>query len=169
MALYLSPLVDINEVDLSTTIPTVASSIGVLAIRDPYKGPELKEQLITTIDELIDIYGEPTSGSYKDILAATGYLKFGNKLYTTAAFAPSAAFAGMHSIFVSGSSCSSYSTGVSGAYVLSDFASQDPDKFGEESVVFTVAREDWPSDISFIANTPEIPNVYCQRIDIVKG
>jgi hypothetical protein len=153
MALYLSPLVDINEVDLSTTIPTVATSIGVLAIRDPYKGPELKEQLITTIDELIDIYGEPTSGSYKDILAATGYLKFGNKLYTTAAFAPSASFAGMHSIFVSASTCDSYSTGVSGAYVLADFNSLDPDKFGEESVVFNVAREDWPSDISFIANT----------------
>ena len=30
MALYLSPLVDINEVDISTTIPSVATSIGVL-------------------------------------------------------------------------------------------------------------------------------------------
>ena len=81
MALYLSPLVDINEVDLTTTITSVATSIGVLAIRDPYKGPELKEQLVTTIDELIDIYGEPTNGSYIDILAGAGYLKFGNKLY----------------------------------------------------------------------------------------
>lgn len=153
MALYLSPLVDINEGDLTTTIATVATSVGVLAIRDPYKGPELKEQLITNLDELIDIFGEPTSGSYKDILAASGYLKFGNKLYATAAFAPSASYAGMHSVFVSASTCDSYSELVSGAYVLADFASQDPDKFGEESVVFNVAREDWPSDISFIASS----------------
>lgn len=153
MALYLSPLVDINEVDLTTTIPSVATSIGVLAIRDPYKGPELKDQLITTLDELIDVFGEPTSGSYKDILAAAGYLKFGNKLYATAAFAPSASYAGMHSQFTSASLCDSYSTSVSGAYVLNDFASKDPDKFGEESLVFDAAREDWPSDIAFIAKT----------------
>ena len=153
MALYLSPLVDVNEVDLTTTIPTVATSIGVLAIRDPYKGPELKDQLVTSIDELIDIYGEPTSGSYKDILAATGYLKYGNKLYTTAVFAPSASYGGMHSQLVSADGCESYTTSVSGAYVLDDFDSKDPDKFGEESVVFSATREDYSSDISFIANT----------------
>jgi len=157
MALYLSPLVDINEVDLTTTISSVATSIGVLAIRDPYKGPELKAQLITTIDELIDVYGEPTSGSYKDIMAATGFLKYGNKLYTTAAFAPSASFAGMHSDFTSGNTCSSYTAGPpgddKGAYILSEFESQDPDKFGEESVVFGEHRQDEWSDIAFIAKT----------------
>ena len=53
MALYLSPLVDVNEIDLSTTIPAVATSIAVLAIRDPYKGPELKKQLVTNVSELM--------------------------------------------------------------------------------------------------------------------
>ena len=157
MALYLSPLVDINEVDLTTTISSVATSIGVLAIRDPYKGPELKAQLITTIDELIDVYGEPTSGSYKDIMAATGFLKYGNKLYTIAAFATSASYGGMHSDFTSGNTCSSYTAGPpgddKGAYILSEFESQDPDKFGEESVVFGEHRQDEWSDIAFIAKT----------------
>lgn len=153
MALYLSPLVDINEVDLSTTIPAVATSIAAIAIRDPYKGPELKRRLITTIDELIDTFGEPTSGSYQDILAATGYLKYGNKLYATAVFAPSASFAGVHGQLVSAGDWNSYTTSVSGAYVLTDFASEDPDKFGEETVVFSAAREDFVSDIAFIANS----------------
>ena len=160
MALYLSPLVDINEVDLSTTIPAVASSIAVLAIRDPYKGPELKKQLITTIEELITTFGEPTSGSYKDILAATGYLKYGNKLYCSAVFAPSASFAGAHGYWntdaqgvVSGGDWNPYSTAISGAYILSDFLSEDPDEFGEESSVFSANREDFSSDIAFIAKT----------------
>jgi len=157
MALYLSPLVDIREVDLSTTIPSVATSIGVLVIRDPYKGPELTPQLITSIDELIDVYGEPTSGSYKDIMAATGFLKYGNKLYTTAAFAPSASFAGMHSDFASGNACTAYTAGPlgddKGAYILSEFESQDPDKFGEETVVFGAHRQDEWSDIAFIAKS----------------
>jgi hypothetical protein len=34
MAFYLSPIVDINEIDLSTTIPAVATSIGVIVLRD---------------------------------------------------------------------------------------------------------------------------------------
>lgn len=153
MALYLSPLVDINEVDLSTTIPAVATSIAAIAIRDPYKGPELKTQLITTIDELIDTFGEPTSASYKDILAATGYLKYGNKLYTTAVKAPSASFAGVHGQFASAGDFDTYSNVASGAYLLSDFASDDPDEYGDESVPFGVAREDFTSDISFIAKS----------------
>ena len=153
MALYLSPLVDINEVDISTTIPAVATSIAAIAIRDPYKGPELKRQLITTIDELIDIFGEPTSGSYRDILAATGYLKYGNKLYATAVMAPSASYAGVHGQLASAGDWDTYSTSVSGAYVLSDFLSEDPDEFGDESIVFNTSREDFVSDLAFIANT----------------
>jgi hypothetical protein len=153
MALYLSPLVDVNEVDLSTTIPAVATSIAVIGIRDPYKGPELKQQLITTIDELIDTFGEPTSGSFKDIISATGYLKYGNKLYATAIMAPSASYAGVHGQITSAGDFDAYSTSVSGAYVLSDFAGEDPDNFGDESITFDSAREDWPSDIAFIAAT----------------
>lgn len=153
MALYLSPLVDVNEIDLSTTIPAVATSIAVAVIRDPFKGPELKRQLITTIDELIETFGEPTSGSYKDILSATGYLKYGNKLYATAVFGPNATFAGCHGVFASAGDLDSYTTGASGAYKLSDFDSQDPDQFGDESLVFDANREDYGSDIAFIAST----------------
>jgi len=162
MALYLSPLVDVNEIDLSTTIPAVATSIGVLAIRDPYKGPELKKQLITNIDELIDIFGEPTSGSYKDILSATGYLKYGNKLYCTAVMAPSATFAGYHlNIATSGSNPPAVSGGASSAtafttnnaYILSDFASEDPDEFGDESAPFDPSSGDYGSNMSLIAAT----------------
>ena len=153
MALYLSPLVDINEIDLTTTIPAVATSIAVIAIRDPYKGPELKRQLITTIDELIATFGEPTSGSYKDILSSVGYLKYGNKLYATAVFAENATFAGCHGTFASAGELDSYTTATSGAYTLSDFDSQDPDQFEDESIVFDANREDYLSDIAFIAKS----------------
>ena len=113
----------------------------------------MKKHLITTIDELIDTFGEPTSGSYQDILTATGYLKYGNKLYATAVQSPSATFAGCHGPLdttTSGGTITAYA--VSGAYVLSDFSSEDPDKFGDESVVFS-AVPDNDSDISFIASS----------------
>ena len=160
MALYLSPLVDINEVDLSTTIPAVATSIAVIAIRDPYKGPELKKQLITTIDELVETFGEPTSASYKDILAATGYLKYGNKLYCTAVQAPSASFAGLWveytitlGVATSASEVDGYNADWNGAYLLSDFDSEDPDEFGDEGAVFGVNREDQDANMAIIAKS----------------
>jgi hypothetical protein len=67
MAMYLSPLVDVNEIDLTTTIPAVATSIGVLILRDTWKGPELKTQLVNDIDELIDTFGRPEGSIIAEI------------------------------------------------------------------------------------------------------
>lgn len=154
MALYMSPLVDVNEIDLSTTIPAVATSIAVAVIRNPWKGQERKKILVTSRDELIDTVGEPTSGSYKDILSAAGYLKYGNKLYITVAFPDDARFAGTYgSIGSSAGSFTAYTAGASGAYRLDDFDSEDPDEFGNESVVFDSTREDKNANIAFIANS----------------
>jgi hypothetical protein len=110
MAMYLSPLVDVNEIDLTTTIPAVATSIGVLILRDTWKGPELKTQLVNDIDELIDTFGRPEEAlstanlanfsakgqSYEDIIAGAGFLQFGNNLYCTRVLAPSATFSGAY-------------------------------------------------------------------------
>jgi phage tail sheath protein FI len=156
MALYLSPLVDINEVDLTTTIPAVATSIGCIVIKDPWKGPELKRQLITNVEELIDTFGEPTSASYRDIISAYGYLKYGTKLYATAAFSPSATFAGVHGTLASAASgvnWQGYDIADQSAYQLTDFDSEDPDKFGDETIVFSSGRSDQNSEIAFIAAT----------------
>jgi hypothetical protein len=107
MAFYLSPSVNVQEIDLSTTIPAVATSIACLVLRDTYKGPEMKQQLITSENELVDIFGQPRkrvfnhSGTvsnvatcYEDMFSAIGYLKYGNKLYCTRVMSPSATFAG---------------------------------------------------------------------------
>ena len=105
MPMYLSPLVDVKEIDLSTTIPAVATSIGVLILRDTWKGPELKVQLVNSIDELIERFGRPEDAdtinnyygqSYEDILAGAGFLQFGTNLFCTRVLAPSATFAGVY-------------------------------------------------------------------------
>ncbi len=93
MAFYLSPLVDVNEIDLSTTIPAVATSIGVIVLRNTFKGPENKQILVTDETDLTRVFGEPTDTSYEDIMSATGFLKFGNKLYCTRVMPDDARFA----------------------------------------------------------------------------
>ncbi len=95
MAFYLSPLVAVNEYDATTTIPAVATSIAVCILRDTYKGPELKTQFISSVNDLITTFGKPTSAAtcYQDILSATGYLKYGSMLYATRALGAAAKFA----------------------------------------------------------------------------
>ncbi len=95
MAFYLSPLVDVNEIDLSTTIPAVATSIGVIALRETYKGAEKKQTFVTDESDLISAFGEPTNDSYEDLLAASGFLKYGNKLYATRVANSDALFSSM--------------------------------------------------------------------------
>jgi hypothetical protein len=150
MAFYLSPVVDVNEIDLTTTIPAVATSIAVIALRDTWKGPELKQQLITSRDDLVEIFGEPTniSNCYKDMLSAMGYLKYGNKLYCTRVMPVNSTFAGCYGSLAL-STASGYST--SDAYILTGLSSKNPDEFADE-VTFTEGVE-VDSDIAFIANS----------------
>lgn len=126
MGFYLSPLVKVNEIDLSTTIPAVATSIAAIVIRNAYKGPELKQAFVSSEQELIDMFGYPTSdtGCIYDIMSALGYLKYGNKLYVTRALATTGpAFAGIK-ITPTGS------TGSIGTIDLSSLEMQDPNNFG---------------------------------------
>jgi hypothetical protein len=113
MAFYLSPLVDVNEIDLSTTIPAVATSIGVAVLRDTYKGPEKKQVLVTNENELINMFG-----------------RWGNKLYCTRAMSVSATFAGTKAASGAGASFTAYTT--SNAYKFDTLASQDPDYFHDD-------------------------------------
>jgi len=151
MALYLSPLVAVIETDLTTTIPAVSTNIAVNVLRNTWKGPELKQQLITSVDELIYSFGEPTSDSYKDILSSTGYLKYGNMLWCTRAMPLSASFAGCYGTAAADATFTGYTQ--NNAYVLSDFASEDPDELGDESVTFDTGRPEEDADMMFIANS----------------
>ena len=152
MTQYLSPLVDVNEIDLTTTIPAVATSIGVSVLRNTWKGPELKRQLVNTIDELTEIFGTPQDDTYEDIMSAAGFLQYGNNLYCTRTLAPTARFAGAYGTVLSGGIASELSPYTKwNAYQLSDFASEDPDEFGDEDVVFDPGRPENGSQIAFIA------------------
>jgi hypothetical protein len=94
MSFGISPGVATREVDLSTTIPAVATSIAVNVLRKTYKGPEYEQYLVTNTDELIDAFGKPADSSFIDILSSAGYLKYGSMLYCTRVMPTDATFAG---------------------------------------------------------------------------
>lgn len=148
MAYYLSPLVDIKEIDLSTTIPAVATSIGVILLRNTYKGPEMVKEFISSEDELIRRFGKPTNNvyCYEDMLAAAGFLKYGNKLYTTRCMPSDATFAG--------TKAASGGFGVyTPALTLQDLGNQDDPYFGDPDEFADSVYVDDSYDMWMIANS----------------
>lgn len=94
MGFFLSAGVYPVEVDLTTTIPAVATSVGVIVLRQTYKGIE-HDSFYASIDEDVETqFGKATTSSYKDILSAKGFLKYGNSLYCTRVMPEDATFSG---------------------------------------------------------------------------
>ena len=133
MGFYLSPMVAVNEIDSTTTIPAVATSIAVILLRNSYKGPEMKTTLVTSTNDLIEKFGMPTNTQecYEDILSATGFLRYGSALYCTRVMPVSASFAGTTA--TSGASATFVGYGES-ELCLANLVSLDPDEFANEDV-----------------------------------
>jgi len=84
MAEFLSPGVFVEELDASAIAPTVSTSVGVFA-GNFVKGPSGDFRLITSVAELIDVYGKPTNDNYNEWYQAYNFLQYGNKLYVARA------------------------------------------------------------------------------------
>ena len=79
MAFQLSAGVNVSEIDLTTVIPSVATSIG--AFVGPFAWGPASE--ITTISDevrLVDTFGKPDSTNYEYWFSAANFLAYGNNL-----------------------------------------------------------------------------------------
>jgi len=79
MAFQLSPGVNVSEIDLTTVIPSVATSIG--AFVGPFAWGPASE--ITTISDevrLTNTFGKPDSTNYEYWFSAANFLAYGNNL-----------------------------------------------------------------------------------------
>lgn len=84
MAEMLSPGVFIEEIDASTIAPSVSSSVCVFAGHFA-KGPVDQYVLITSVSELIQVYGLPDDVNYNDWYQCYNALQYGNSLYVSRA------------------------------------------------------------------------------------
>jgi hypothetical protein len=79
MAFQLSPGVNVSEIDLTTIVPSVATSIGAFA--GPFAwGPA--NEIITISDEvrLVDRFGSPDASNYEYWFSAANFLAYTNTL-----------------------------------------------------------------------------------------
>jgi phage tail sheath protein FI len=79
MAFQLSPGVNVSEIDLTTIVPSVATSIGAFAGEFAW-GPV--GEVITVSDEvrLVDRFGKPDSVNYEYWFSAANFLAYSNNL-----------------------------------------------------------------------------------------
>ena len=79
MAYSLSPGVTVSEIDLTTVIPTVATSIGAFAGHFRW-GPINEVTTISNEVQLVDRFGKPDSNNYISFFSAANFLAYSNNL-----------------------------------------------------------------------------------------
>jgi phage tail sheath protein FI len=79
MAFQLSPGINVSEIDLTTVVPSVASTIGAFAGKFAW-GPV--DEVVTISDELrlVDRFGKPDSNNYEYWFSASNFLAYTNNL-----------------------------------------------------------------------------------------
>jgi hypothetical protein len=102
MAFQISPGINISEIDLTTSVPALATTVGGSAGVFRW-GPIGKFVLVDSENTLANRFGKPTSDNYETFYTAANFLSYGNALYvsragtTTAAFANTVAAANLNS------------------------------------------------------------------------
>jgi phage tail sheath protein FI len=85
MAFQLSPGVNVSEVDLTTVIPSGATSIGAFA--GPFAwGPVGEIITISNEAKLVDRFGKPDSNNYEYWFSAANFLAYSNNLKVVRSF-----------------------------------------------------------------------------------
>ena len=84
MAFQVSPGVNVSEIDLTTVVPAVSTSVG--AIAGVFKwGPVGKRILVGSETELVNVFGKPTNHNPETFFTAANFLAYGNALYVVRA------------------------------------------------------------------------------------
>ena len=84
MPFQVSPGVNVSEIDLTTVIPAVSTSVGAFVGRFRW-GPIEKSTLISTEDELADQFGKPDSNTAVDFFSAANFLAYTSALHVVRA------------------------------------------------------------------------------------
>jgi hypothetical protein len=89
MAFQLSPGVNVSEVDLTTVVPSVATTVGGFAGNFNW-GPVDEVVTISNEVQLVDRFGKPDSNTFTSFFTAANFLSYANDLRLIRSTSPSA-------------------------------------------------------------------------------
>lgn len=84
MAFQVSPGINVSEIDLTTTVPALATTVGGFGGVFRW-GPIGKFVLVDSENTLANRFGKPTSSNYETFYTAANFLSYGNALYVSRA------------------------------------------------------------------------------------
>jgi len=84
MPFQVSPGVNVSEIDLTTVVPAVTSTVGAIAGVFNW-GPVEDRVLIASETELVNTFGKPTADNFETFYTAANFLAYGNQLYVSRA------------------------------------------------------------------------------------
>lgn len=84
MAFQVSPGINVSEIDLTTSVPALATTVGGFAGVFGW-GPVGKFVLVDSENTLAARYGKPTSDDFETFFTAANFLAYGNALYVSRA------------------------------------------------------------------------------------
>ena len=79
MPFQVSPGINVSEIDLTTVVPNVATSIGAMAGSFQW-GPVLERTSITTENDLVTVFGKPNDDTQEYFHTCSNYLAYSNNL-----------------------------------------------------------------------------------------
>jgi hypothetical protein len=86
MAFQVSPGVNVTEVDATTVVPAVSTSTGAIAGGFQW-GPVDVPRLVSSEDELVELFGKPNADTYLTFFTAANFLSYSNSLFVSRAAA----------------------------------------------------------------------------------
>jgi len=92
MAFQVSPGVNVSEIDATTVVPSVSTSTGAVAGAFQW-GPIDVARLVSSEDELVQVFGKPDSTTALTFFTAANFLAYSNALYVSRADSASLATA----------------------------------------------------------------------------
>jgi hypothetical protein len=159
MAFQVSPGINISEIDLTTTVPALATTVGGFGGVFRW-GPVGKFVLVDSENTLANRFGKPTSDNYETFYTAANFLSYGNALYVSRA-ANTTGFSNTATVTLSSNTTLATSNGAAlgltvGNLVQGDGIPDDTFVTAVSNTTTTISRAATTSAsavLSFFANT----------------
>lgn len=153
MAFQVSPGINVSEIDLTTVVPAVSTTIGAFAGVFNW-GPAEERVLVSSENSLIKLFGKPTTSNYETFYTAANFLSYGNALYIARAVDTVAKNAQAN-------------TGAADTILIKNLADYESNNFDPEADVVYYARYAGALGNSLKISVCDTAEAYSSAVDLV--
>ena len=165
----ISPGINVAEVDLTTVVPRLGTTVGAIAGMFPW-GPMQQRILIGSESQLVATYGEPNSNNAETFFTAANFLSYGNSLYVVRAGNTTSNDANAYLSAVANAAGYSVTNAIaSSVSVLNeiDFSNKKANNYSYDANVMFVAKFPGAIGNSLKVSVCDSVNAYSSNVNIV--